>query len=233
MALVPTDWTRTEFHYSTRKLQDLIEYIEPNRIERIDDCLPDCSICIEPLTMGTEVNQFPVAISKCLPTQHLFHLGCIRQWIVTHPVCPMCRQQLVICTGYQPITPGSYIRHAIIPRSLPGHDGGTIIVRFYLGAGRQDIHDPLPGSSFKAMHYHTYLPDNSEGQEMLKRLQLAWNRRLLFRIGYNPTTKRMDMLVVNGLELKSNTHGGILKNGYPDPSYMSRLKHDFREIGIY
>eukprot|EP00741_Cyanophora_paradoxa_P010523 tig00000158_g10175.t1 len=51
---------------------------------------PDaCSICLDPLSKGCEVNS--------LPCSHIFHRNCISQWLPDHPECPVCR-----ALAYQP-----------------------------------------------------------------------------------------------------------------------------------
>lgn len=222
---------------SSRKLEDLVEVVEPSALPAD----AQCSICMDALWDAKYTEDFrtqPEGTAH-MPTRprvcadHVFHLGCLRTWLKDKPSCPLCRQQLVVLTGYQPQTEGSEMTVLRDPRPLPDHAGsGTLVVQFFVAAGVQDLDCPLPGEPFGALRFTTYLPDNPEGEEVVRLLRLAWNRRLLFRMGMNPATGRVDRLVLNGFELKTQRTGGFAGNGYPDPSYLSRLKSDLREVGV-
>jgi deltex-like protein len=90
----------------------------------------------------------------------------------------------------------------------------------------------MPGITCDAFIRDLYLPDNTEGRDIMRMLQLAWHRKLLLRVGFNPLTHKMDTIVANGFELKWNRIGGILNGGYPDDSYFSRLRMDLKDVGI-
>lgn len=53
-----------------------------------------------------------------------------------------------------------------------------------------------------------YLPNNKEGTLVLKLLQLAFKRRLIFTIGDSLTTGRKDVPIWNGIHHKTNKGGG-------------------------
>lgn len=44
----------------------------------------ECSICMEPVELGTEVTE--------LPCKHWFHYNCIEAWLHQHNTCPHCRR---------------------------------------------------------------------------------------------------------------------------------------------
>lgn len=58
---------------------------------------PDCCVCLEPL--ASEEN-------TALPCTHNFHSSCLRTWLRTVPVCPLCRLP-VTRDGSAPAPPGS------------------------------------------------------------------------------------------------------------------------------
>lgn len=72
-----------------------------------------------------------------------------------------------------------------------------------------------------------YLPDNDQGRKVLDLLQIAWDRRLCFSIGTSGTTGRQNVLVWN-IHHKTSQHGGIEKHGYPDASYLDRVKSELK-----
>ena len=54
----------------------------------LDDDSPDaCCICLEDMKKGD--------IVRILPCEHMFHCGCIEEWIQRSPECPICRQCLL------------------------------------------------------------------------------------------------------------------------------------------
>lgn len=44
----------------------------------------ECSICMDPVELGTEVTE--------LPCKHWFHGECIESWLKQHNTCPHCRR---------------------------------------------------------------------------------------------------------------------------------------------
>lgn len=46
----------------------------------------ECSICMDPVELGTEVT--------VLPCKHWFHYGCIEMWLNQHNTCPHCRRSI-------------------------------------------------------------------------------------------------------------------------------------------
>jgi deltex-like protein len=242
MPLQSSDLYQTECRVSSKKLEDLVVIVTANEIPLDKDgAYAQCSICMEELwrlkyqqdfsSQPDGVGHLPVKPKAC--ADHYFHLDCLKEWLKTSVTCPLCRTQLVQITGYQPMPSGAAMTVQEELDSLPGHEThSTLAVHFAIPSGVQDLDFPLPGERFESFKFVTYLPNNSEGQNVLRMLGLAWNRRLLFRIGYNQVSKRLDKIVLNGLELKTNRVGGVTGNGFPDVSYMSRLKSDLREIGI-
>jgi len=231
------DCGRVECRKSSARLQDILFIMDV-------DVLPSgaaCSICLEslwPESYTTErasvppgTDHLPVRPRPC--EDHIFHMGCIKEWLTANPICPLCRKPLIHVTGYQPQTEGSNMSVVSDPTPLPGNEScGTLVITFTVAGGAQSLHDPLPGECFAPFTFQTFLPDNSEGEEVARLLRVAWNRQLLFRIGWNPTTSRNDAVVINGIEMKARRRGGIAGNGYPDVSYMSRLKADLGELSV-
>lgn len=50
----------------------------------------ECSICMEPVKVGTEVS--------VLPCSHWFHYDCIEMWLTQHNTCPHCRRGIEVPT---------------------------------------------------------------------------------------------------------------------------------------
>ncbi|XP_007219856.2 E3 ubiquitin-protein ligase SDIR1 [Prunus persica] len=45
-----------------------------------------CAVCLEEMAVGSD--------STCMPCSHLYHRGCIVEWLQKSRVCPMCRFSL-------------------------------------------------------------------------------------------------------------------------------------------
>lgn len=67
---------------------------------------------------------------------------------------------------------------------------------------------PKPGQSYYGTSRTAYLPNNAEGQKVLRLLREAFNRRLVFTIGQSRTTGCDDVVTWNDIHHKTYTHGG-------------------------
>ena len=68
---------------------------------------------------------------------------------------------------------------------------------------------------------------------MLRLLQKAFDRKLIFTVGRSVTTGRDNVIVWNGVHHKTDTSGGAAYFGYPDPTYFDRVKLELAAKGIY
>ena len=175
-----------------------------NTLKSVSPSEEDCSICLEPLDKN-------VAETPC---KHRFHFDCITPWLdESNPNgpntdCPECRVQMTVMTGEQP-------------------EGGTFLVDIHEAEGKMwwcfivTLMGPFRGMYGRKF----FLPFNDEGRHIMGLLQVAFERRLLFRV-------RQGVLESNGFELKDATSGGASRNAYPDPSYFCRIKSVLRDVGI-
>ncbi|XP_037043251.1 uncharacterized protein LOC119079443 [Bradysia coprophila] len=76
-----------------------------------------------------------------------------------------------------------------------------------------------------------YLPDNETGREVLKLLEIAFERRLIFTVGTSNTTGQENVIVWN-IHHKTARQGGVATYGYPDPEYFDRVKAELKTFGI-
>ena len=237
-----TDWCRTEVRMSDRNIEKVLDILEdPSSHSDV------CNICFEPMTENPveipveipsetqlekqHVSQTPVIVREC---SHVFHIGCIHRWLSDKSTCPVCRKSLFTITGFQPRSPLSLFEVLESPTEcLQGYpECGSLTLKFHVAPGTQTSDMPMPGEPYFGMNLTCFLPNNSEGQEIVRLFRIAWNRGLLFRVGFNPNTRRMDCVVPNGFEFKVRQDGGIMAHGYPDPSYMNRLKCDLKDVGV-
>ncbi len=81
------------------------------------------------------------------------------------------------------------------------------------------------------LHRVAYLPNSDEGNELLKLLRIAWDRRICFTIGTSVTDGREDVLVWN-IHHKTALNGGVQSHGFPDETYMERCRSELKAFGI-
>jgi len=186
----------------------------------------NCAVCFENYTAESE----PVSL-KC--THHFCKKCIIQCFSQGFLLCPMCKACYGIRVGSMP--PGHLkIDHLAVGKCpLGGYEKyGTIKMRMSFDDGTQGIDHPNPGQPYAGTSRTAYLPDTPEGREVLKLIQTAWDRRLVFRIGTSVTTGADNQVIWNGIHLKTQTHGGPTNYGYPDETYFERVKKELSDKGI-
>ena len=99
----------------------------------------------------------------------------------------------------------------IYSSSLPGYEScGTILITYKFDSGIQGLNHPNPGQRYQGLTQYGYLPDNSEGQKVLKLLKKAFDQKLTFTIGRS-TAGRDDCVIWSDIHHKTSTTGGSRK----------------------
>ncbi|XP_043978911.1 probable E3 ubiquitin-protein ligase DTX3 isoform X2 [Gambusia affinis] len=91
---------------------------------------------------------------------------------------------------------------------------------------------PNPGLLYKGTTRTAYLPDNKEGQEVLKLLKKAFDQKMIFTVGTSRTSGLDNQVIWNDISHKTSKTGGPQSFGYPDPNYLSKVKEDLKAKGI-
>lgn len=166
-----------------------------------------------------------VIVLKC---SHMLHYPCFemlvgeKEWFR----CPVCSTISGKMIGDQP--PGNMNTHINDHMHCEGYeDYGTIVIDYSMNPGKKG------NINFPGTHRTAYLPNCPDGQEVLKLLQEAFSRKLIFTIGRSVTTGRDNQIVWNGVHHKTNLSGGSAYFGYPDPTYFDRIKLELAAKGIY
>ena len=107
-----------------------------------------------------------------------------------------------------------------------GYHRGTIIISYHFPSGKRN------GKAYTGTSRTAYLPNTPEGNEVLELLREAFNRKLTFTVGRSVTTGLDNQVVWNGIHHKTNTSGGASHFGYPDPTYLTRVKEELAFKGI-
>jgi len=178
-------------------------------------------------TNGDEV----VLLSGCVG--HYFHVNCITFCYNKsgYLICPICNKTYGIRMGTMP---NGTMTTRNVPTKLAGypHSKGTIEIKYQIASGKQGPEHYHPGQPFTGASRTCFLPDCPEGQEVLRLLKIAWERKLTFRVGDSLATGRTDTIVWNGIHHKTSKTGGATKHGYPDPGYLSRVTEELKEKGV-
>uniref|UniRef100_A0A1I8BIR7 E3 ubiquitin-protein ligase n=1 Tax=Meloidogyne hapla TaxID=6305 RepID=A0A1I8BIR7_MELHA len=196
----------------------------------LDDSTLPCSICLSDMRDVLEnAENSVVQLSLC---SHMFHLECIRAAFKVKERCPLCMCWYKDPIGYQPKDAKMTVRQ--IPGQVQGHRDakGFHEITYHIPSGIQIQGHIRPGRPYRSMDRVAYLPNNKEGTQVLKMLQLAFKRRLIFTIGDSLTTGRKDVPIWNGIHHKTNKEGGPQSYGYPDPGYLSRVKEELAAVGV-
>jgi deltex-like protein len=160
---------------------------------------------------------------------HFFHRECIEQAFAFSKKCPVCGAAYGKLRGTMPDGVMDVRSHA--GESVAGHpDVGTIVIQYHFPNGIQGDQHPNPGKQYWGTGRTAFLPDNAEGREVLALLRAAFEQRFTFTIGTSITTGQSDCVVWNGIHHKTSPHGGTW--GWPDPTYLSRVKEELMAFGI-
>ncbi|KAG8231848.1 hypothetical protein J437_LFUL008619 [Ladona fulva] len=213
------------------------------------DChCPICLCCFASRSSGSmDMNlEMVVALTLC---DHLMHLSCLNSMLQSisnrakslYIQCPVCMKIYGMKTGNQP---AGTMDWAVLNSSLPGHPGTcTIQITYNITSGIQGTEHPNPGRPFYAVGFPRvcYLPDTPKGRKVLRLLQIAFERRLVFTVGRSVTTGREDVVTWNEIHHKTEAGpvgnhamgGSSLGHGYPDPGYLDNVLHELAAHGVY
>lgn len=185
-----------------------------------------CVICYDDFADGRRV----VHLSKC--GTHYFHENCIAASFKPGFICcPVCQTIYGVRVGTQP--KGTMKVSTSNGHPLPGYEKyGTITIQYHFNDGTQGPQHPSPGLPYYGTSRSAYLPDSPEGRKVLKLLQLAFDRALVFTIGTSVTTGATDCVIWNGIHHKTSTHGGSSNFGYPDETYLQRVTEELEAKGV-
>uniref|UniRef100_A0A3B5QWM2 E3 ubiquitin-protein ligase n=1 Tax=Xiphophorus maculatus TaxID=8083 RepID=A0A3B5QWM2_XIPMA len=179
-----------------------------------------CPICLDRLIKKKQL--------KC---KHTFCDECLQASVQhTGPMCPVCKDVFGVMEGDQPDGVMTWINSSSF---LPGFSGcGSIMITYTFPNGKQTKKHPNPGQPYQGTTRTAYLPDNEEGQEVLKLLKKAFDQKMTFTVGTSRTSGLDNQVIWNDISHKTSKTGGPQSFGYPDPNYLSKVKEDLKAKGI-
>eukprot|EP00899_Mesostigma_viride_P006453 jgi/Mesvir1/15809/Mv03365-RA.2 len=144
--------------------------------------------------------------------------------------CEQCMKRFGVTVGTQPLS--AKMTHRVDPYiTLAEHGKGAIKIAYIIPNGRQEPDGDDPGKPFKGTFREAYLPDSTEGYEVLKWLQQAFKQRLIFSIGTSLTTGRDNVVIWAGIHHKTDLTPNA-EHGYPDGAYLKRVKEEMQQAGV-
>ncbi|XP_077983146.1 uncharacterized protein LOC144437988 [Glandiceps talaboti] len=172
-----------------------------------------------------------ISLTKMNCCGHPICRQCTSKHFTVSPKCPFCQAFVSDTRGDQP--KGGRMDDWEERTSLVGFPGcGTIVIEYYIPDGVQTDNHPNPGKPYFGTNRKAYLPDNDEGREVLVLLRKAFSKGLIFTVGISATTGRDNSVVWNDVHHKTSRTGGETMYGYPDPTYLKRVKQELASKGI-
>ena len=114
-----------------------------------------------------------------------------------------------------------------------GHeDFGCLEVTTSFPDGTQTEAHPRPGERYRGTIRVGFYPDDEVGKSCVRLLVAAFERGVLFRIGTSATTGAENS-VCYAVHQKSRVDGGTSHHGWPDPTYLDRLRSECATRGIF
>ncbi|XP_041955261.1 probable E3 ubiquitin-protein ligase DTX3 [Alosa sapidissima] len=168
---------------------------------------------------------------KTLKCSHSFCSSCIDDVFRVKPACPVCNAFYGTYYGTQPRD--GVMKVTRTWQCLPGYEGcGTIAINYSFPPGIQGPEHPNPGKRYASTSRQAFLPACEEGEQVLQLLKTAFKRRLIFTVGTSATTGLSNSITWNDIHHKTNIGGGPAIFGYPDPSYLKRVKEELYLKGV-
>ncbi|KAJ6635552.1 E3 ubiquitin-protein ligase DTX3L [Pseudolycoriella hygida] len=193
----------------------------PNGNSTKESVNEDCPICSDEYSRSVAVNW------KALECNHILCAKCFKQIETTRTTmsglthtfskCPFC----MLVSGTEVGTcPDGKMTTTLVQTPCQGYDEFDSIRIEY------DVQ-----SKTHQLKRTAFLPNNDEGNELLKLLKIAWDRRITFTVGTSATNGQENVLVWN-IHHKTAQIGGVESHGFPDETYMKRCKSELSEFGI-
>lgn len=183
----------------------------------------NCPICYEKIT-----NDDYFRPNHC--ENHGFHYECIVNSLKVTKSCPVCKKEYIGTVGSQPDGIMKIMLSTDIKLDGEEHNGAYVI-GYYFNDGIQSLHHPHPGIPYFGTQRRAYLPISDDGKRVLKKLMLAWDKRVLFKIGHS-ISQNKDNVIIWNISHKTNITGGEQYFGYPDPEYIPYVELELEGVGI-
>jgi hypothetical protein len=181
-----------------------------------------CPICLESLSEG-----LVVSLRQC---DHFFHLDCLDDLLQQSRRCPKCRQD--VRTQHTGTSPSGTMKitRPVIQRAKTATgsfvEKRVIQIEYILPDGEQKNYHDRPGDPYKGTIKVAYLPTNSQGTYLLKRLIFAFKHGMIFRI---TRTSDGEKSIVNWASIP---HRFSIGEKEFDSIYMANCNEALDQLGV-
>jgi hypothetical protein len=127
---------------------------------------------------------------------------------------------------------GSMIVSTSALRCAGFETSNTITITYNIPAGPQMSYHINPGQRQHGKHAIAYLPNNVDGQNLLKRLKYAFVHGLTFTVGSSMTTNAQNQCTWSSIHHKTQISGGIRSHGFPDPNYFTNCNKELDTLNV-
>jgi hypothetical protein len=141
-----------------------------------------CVICHGPFKRSSRC----VALNACA---HIFHKECVKLAFKNKPRCPVCRVSVGEPQGK---CPSGTMSVSIRGTRCSGYQVNSILITYNIPPGTQMSYHDNPGRRHGRKCATAYLPNNTDGQNLLKRLKYSFLHGLSFAVGTSMTTGMAD-----------------------------------------
>jgi len=113
-----------------------------------------------------------------------------------------------------------------------GYGRGSIVISYSIKSGTQKSYHDNPGIRHGSANRVAYLPDTTEGLDLLKRLKFAFECGLSFTVGTSQTTHAPNQVTWSSIHHKTSPTGGQYAHGFPDPNYFANCNAELDNAGV-
>ena len=186
-----------------------------------EDLTEACVICHDTLS-----SKPCSALAVC---SHVFHTVCVQEAFKRKPECPVCRKAV---SSPQGKSPSGIMQISVAPMMCSGFSENTLAITYMMQAGIQMNYHDNPGHHQPGKRVTAYLPNNADGQQLLKRLKYAFMHGLTFRVGTSATTGKQNQCTWASIHHKTSYSGGMQRHGFPDPNYFVNCNEELDGVGV-
>jgi deltex-like protein len=211
-------YTAPDFHHSHK---NLFTTLDPSAIRPSDGTL--CAICHCPMDPTDQ-------LATPLGCGHTFHEDCLQRSLLHSSKCPICR---ITISRVQGEMPSGTMTVTVSPSiTCEGFAPGTIIITYSFPSGIQKSYHDNPGVAHDAATRIAYLPNNHDGQMLLKRLKFAFCHGLCFTVTLSVSTGLENSVTWASIQHKTSLTGGQQNHGFPDFGYILNCNEDLDDLSV-
>jgi deltex-like protein len=182
----------------------------------------ECPICL----LSLDNKEKAVSITEC---KHCFHESCLEAAVSIANKCPMCRCALGEPYGNCPFGTMEISKEPDL--KCDGFESfGTFVIKYHIPHGIQGKSNVNPGQKFQGTTRMAFLPDTSQGQDLLERLRYAFSHGMTFTVGTSLTTAKANVIIWASIHHKTSNERGPY--GFPDVGFFANCNEELDALNV-